>query len=428
MIQYRAVDFPLEVESNAGEGINGSRGKPMKLSKVNSTACLNTIGRGVVFAGLVLVLAVSSGTSTMGEQDSEIPFRRVLIDQKPPDRPYYKMLGDLDGDGLLDIIIGGATGPLVWYRYPGWKRSEIAPGGWDGVKGGVGDVDGDGDADIVMGGIVWFQNPRLGGGAWKMNRIDTQRAHDVELGDLDGDGRLDVAARDQSAFGKRGNVLYVYRQEIPSSWRKRTIPCPHGEGLKLADLDRDGDLDIVIGELWYENGRQPDSWKQHRYTDSWGEPDAKVEVADLNGDGRPDVVLTPAELRGERHKVAWYEGPSDPKAENWKERIVVPDIEAVIHSLAVGDFDGDGDLDLAIAEMHQGADPDEVSLHINLGGGSSWRKQVLSTEGSHDIVVGDLEGDGDLDIVGANHAGKFHPVEFWRNGLARRGDPKSRRD
>ena len=126
-------------------------------------------------------------------------------------------------------------------------------------------------------------------------------------------------------------------------------------------------------------------------------------------------MLTPAELAGETYRVSWYEGSDHPRKGGWKEHIIVPKIESVIHSLGVGDLDGDGDIDVAIAEMHQGKDPDEVAVHLNLGKGKVWRKQVISTQGSHDIVVGDISGDGDLDIVGANHGGMFQPVELWQN-------------
>jgi hypothetical protein len=367
----------------------------------------------------VALIAIAGTIATGQTQAPDIPFTQITVDRSPPERPWFKMLGDIDGDGLLDIVVAGSKGPLVWYKNPTWTRNEIAAGGWSGVNGEVVDIDGDGDADLVLGGIVWFRNPGDGQSGnrmkWALVRIDNQSAHDIEIGDLDLDGKWDIVARDQSAFGDQGNTIYVYYQRNPTSWERHTRACPHGEGLKLADLDSDGDLDVVIGALWYENTRQRGNWVEHCYAAGWSEPDTKVEVADLNGDGRVDIVLTPAELRGERYKIAWFAAPAKATDGNWQEHVIQPDVEAVIHALASGDFNLDGGIDLAIAEMHQGADPDEVSLFVNQGQGARWKRQVLSTRGSHDIVVGDVDNDGDPDIVGANHGGDFQSLQLWRN-------------
>ncbi len=350
--------------------------------------------------------------------DKDVPFVQVTIDANPPHNPWYKMVGDITGDGFKDIVVGGSKGPLIAYVYPTWKKIQIADGGWQGVNGEIADLDGDGDEDIVMGGIVWFENPAPQNRPWRRKHIDSLQAHDIEIADLDGDGRLDVVARDQSAFGMKGNRIYIYHQPKKDQWHRRDIDCPHGEGLRLGDIDMDGDADIVIANRWFQNPHNmTDRWVERRYTSQWTEPDAKVEIADINGDQRPDIVLTPAELREETHAVCWYEAPTDAKSPDWTQHVIVASIECVIHSLGVGDLDDDGDIDVAIAEMHQGEDPDEVIVLLNNNQGNSWSRQVLSEGGSHDIVVSDIGDDNDLDIVGANHGG-VHPLELWRNDLS----------
>jgi len=96
--------------------------------------------------------------------------------------------------------------------------------------------------------------------------------------------------------------------------------------------------------------------------------------------------------------------------------VIEEPVETVIHALAVADFDRDGALDLVAAHMHQGRSPQEVVVYLNAGGGLNWKRQVIATTGSHDIVAADLDGDGRPDILGANHGGTFQPVELWRNG------------
>lgn len=366
------------------------------------------------FAGIF----VSGNLSSLAQQPAatiaELRFRQHVIDAHPPAQPYYKMAGDVNGDGQIDIVVAGRTGPLVMYSGTGMEKSVLADGGYNGgVNGELIDLDADGDLDIVMGSVVWFRNPRIGGGSeWVVHRIDNRNIHDIEVADLDGDGRPDVVARDQSAFGKSGNEFLLYYQTGAADWRKERIGCPHGEGLKLADLDGDHDPDIAIGGLWFEN--EAGSWREHAYAPQMAELDNKIEAGDVNGDGLTDLVVTPAELKQERGRICWYEAPHEDKRGAWIEHIVADPVECVIHGLALADFNQDGRLDIAWAEMHQGDDPDEVCVLFNGGPGRPWSRTVLSETGSHDIVAADLDGDGDPDLFGANHA-QVYPLEWWEN-------------
>jgi hypothetical protein len=224
--------------------------------------------------------------------------------------------------------------------------------------------------------------------------------------------------RDQSAFGsKSGHSIFLYKQIIPTQWTMRELRCGQGEGIQVADIHADGKPDIVIGGSWFENSGDvlQGPWTEHVFTAQWNYPHTKVAVGDLNGDGRLDIVLAPAELKGGSHRIAWYEAPADPQAGNWKQHVIEEPVETVIHALAVADFDGDTKLDVAAARMHQGRNPQEVVVYLNTGGGRNWTRQAIASTGSHDIVAADLDGDGRPDILGANHGGPFQPVELWLN-------------
>jgi len=346
---------------------------------------------------------------------TEIPVTYVVVDAEGPNDIWQKCTGDLSGDGRVDLIAGGRSGGgLVWYENPDWTEHSVAAGGEHSTDCETADVDGDGDLDVVSlttSEIRWYENPD-----WTVHTMESRGLHDVEVADFDGDGDVDAVARNQSAFGGDGNVLHFYRQDTPTSWTHRAVSCGHGEGLAALDVDADGDADVVINSSWFENSGDiiDGTWTEHVFTDTWTHESAFVASADFNGDGRTDIVLSPSELAGETYSIAWFEAPADPTSGGWAEHTVEGGVEAVHHFVGAADFDGNGLPDIASAEMEQGDDPDEVKLFLNEGGGLSWLKQVIGEGGSHSMRIVDVDGDGDMDLFGANWQGS--EVGLWVNG------------
>lgn len=181
---------------------------------------------------------------------------------------------DMDGDGDQDLVATDRKGPksgVLWLENPDWRLHRI---------GGVGkeelmfmkmaDLDGDGRAEAVAatlsGPIVWYRGK---GDDWERFEIDApaevRRGKAVAAGDLDLDGRIDLAFTAEGADGDLEGVFWLSRRGAPTdrAWDVHRVSGPEGvkfDRIELLDLDADGDLDLItceerdnLGVIWYEN-------------------------------------------------------------------------------------------------------------------------------------------------------------------------------
>lgn len=212
-------------------------------------------------------------------------------------------IGDLDRDGKPDIVLRGETGSVVTlFKQKGpdsWLRRDLVPGvGTQGLA--LADLDRDGFLDIVVGGR-WLRNPRckIFSQPWQRRIFGSWSPEAaLDIGDLNRDGRPDVVMTVSEGVGR---ISWFENPANPGRprWRERVIdrgPLDSAQGVRLADLDRDGDLDVVTSEirgegrlLVYLNAGRASRWSRQVL----GTPALHdVRVSDVGGDGDGDILGT----------------------------------------------------------------------------------------------------------------------------------------
>ena len=390
----------------------------------------------------------------------EVHFKHHFIDPAGPVGECWgtNVLADLDNDGRLDVIVGKSQWgkgkkATYWYRNLGridrWgPRGVLQDRAACDCGGTALDVDRDGWTDFLSG--RWYRNPGSPTAGKPFEPMwSFHGGHDVETADLDGDGREEMIVHTQS--GPAGVHVYKAGPDPAKPWRRICALAVRGEGGQgrsnvhaavspggIGDLDGDGDRDIAFVGSWLENADgKGERWTKHKglgfdRIGKWGKA-VRCCLADIDGDGRMDIVQSECDMPTAR--VVWFRNVHG-DGSKWQRNLLPDDrTPGDFHSLAVADFDLDGDPDVYVDEMEHLHVPKGREGRIGMivwenldGKGGRWAKRMIVTGlGGHQAQAADLDGDGDVDIVTrpytAHHnanGGRMH-VSVLEN-LARRPD------
>lgn len=362
-------------------------------------------------------------TEETAEQDAPMTFTsRQIMDTA--NTWWALTIGDVTGDGVMDAVYinNNAHGGYLAYRSGQreggiWRETIIAqepPTGGTFASGDLetGDMDGDGDIDVLAvkhtgewddaagpAEVFWYEAPD-----WTPHTVGDARGavKDLSIADFDGDGRNDLAVL---TFENENLRIHRSNEDGTSSMvADLTAPGLH-EGMDVGDLDGDGDIDVAVngyafmnpgGDLTGEWQRETLNERWHNQTGDWSANGTKNAVADMDGDGSPEVFITHSERAG--YPLAMYSRSGDG---TWSETIILDSIPAA-HTLQLFDMDLDGDMDIVTGinkgrAVNLNVDHFEVMVLVNNGDGT-FEQEVLAEDGIYNGRVADFEGDGDYDI------------------------------
>ncbi|MCK4644462.1 VCBS repeat-containing protein [bacterium] len=310
--------------------------------------------------------------------------------------------GDIDGDGDLDFVMIALDGSTKLYTNDvsgNFNNKQTLNSGNSHLV--LGDIDNDQDLDLIVNGYNGsshitsiFKNDGTGAMAEYSAGMLSPSLGDIVMNDFNNDGALDIILTDQFSWETKlflndgsGNFIEESSGQITGA--------DMYEAISVGDLDNDDDLDIVFGNKIYMN----DGLGNFTHIASLSGWDSSA-LGDLDGDGDLDIVIV-GDSMGEVSKIYINDGAGSFNETNIG--LLEPLAGGAQYcSVALGDLDNDGDLDIVISGSGASYDPEHftgVYLNDGVGNFSYYDTSDIFQADDASIAFGDIDGDGDLDFI-----------------------------
>ena len=280
------------------------------------------------------------------------------------------------------------------------------------------DVDGDGDTDVLGAAtsaneIAWWENTDGSGTLWTKYTVDDdfEGARSVYATDVDGDGDTDVLG---AAYSVDNFTWWENTDGTGTVWTEHKLDGGFDDGgsVYATDIDGDGDTDVLgaasVGDKigWWENiDGTGGVWAEHEVSGYFDGAES-VYATDVDGDGDTDVLGAGYGA----DEIAWWEN-TDGTGGVWAEHEVSGYFDGA-NSVYATDVDGDGDMDV----LGTACDGYDISWWENMNGsGTAWTEHKLDGDfnGACSVYATDVDGDGDTDVLGAAYGAD--DFTWWEN-------------